>query len=282
MYWLLSSMAKMLSLFSFAKLEGMANALAFICFDIFRVRRRVMLRNLKIAFGEDLNAQQRVKIARVAFSNFIQSVFEAFVCRKHPIDADVLVENAEILEREIAKEQGVYFLLCHMGNWEAMGAFMSHRFRPSYTAMKKVGSKGVNRYIENMRIGNDMHWIKREKKGEASRQMAEILNRGELVGFVMDQARPGEPRLPFFSKDAKTNTSLAAIWQKRPAPIVPAYFYRRGFGRHTLVINPPITMRVTDDPKADVIFNSKLFNHEVEKIVTRRPEHYFWFHNRWK
>lgn len=282
MYLLLSGIAKMLGLLSFAALERLAAAVTFLFFDIFRVRRKLMLRNLSIAFGDDYSPSQRVTIARHAFANFIQSMFESFICRKYAIDADVQVENAEILEAEMAKEEGVYFLLCHMGNWEAMGAFVSHRFRPSYTAMKKIGSKGINRYVENMREKNDMHWIKREKKGDAVRQMKEILGRGECVGFVMDQARPGEPRLPFFSKDAKTNTSLAAIWQKHPAPIVPAYFYRRAFGKHTLVINPPLTLRVSDNPQADILENSKLFNSEVEKIVRQKPEHYFWFHNRWK
>jgi len=42
----------------------------------------------------------------------------------------------------------------------------------------------------------------------------------------MPQARPGEPRLPFFNKPAKTNTSLAAFWQRYPAPIVPGYCRR--------------------------------------------------------
>lgn len=282
MYLLLSGIAKMLGLLSFATLERLAAVVTFLFFDIFRVRRKLILRNLSIAFGDDYSASQKVTIGRHAFSNFIQSIFESFICRKYAIDADVQVEHGEILETEMAKEQGVYFLLCHMGNWEAMGAFVSHRFRPSYTATKKIGSKGINRYVEDMRVNNDMHCIKREKKGDGVRQMKEILGRGEFVGFVMDQARPGEPRLPFFSRDAKTNTSLAAIWQKNPAPIIPAYFYRRAFGKHTLVFNPPLTLQVSDDPTVDILENSKLFNLEVEKIVRHKPEHYFWFHNRWK
>ena len=72
------------------------------------------------------------------------------------------------------------------------------------------------------------------------------------------------------------------ICQKRPAPIVPAYFYRRAFSCHTLVVQPELTMQVTADSKEDIRQNSLLFNSEVEKIVRQKPEHYFWFHNRWK
>lgn len=282
MYLFLSGIGTMLSLLPFRVLTFLSMITTVVFFDVLRVRRRLMLKNISIAFGDQYQRKERVRLARKACHNFIQSMLEAIVCRRHAIDADVVVENSEILKEAIAREEGVYFLLCHMGNWEAMGSFVSRRYRPSHTAMKKIGSKGVNRYVEDMRKRNDMHWIKRACKGDAVRQMNEILDRGELVGFVMDQARCGEPRLPFFNKDAKTNTSLAAIWIKRPAPVIPAYFYRRGFGRHTLVINPPLNLRKTDDLSTDILHNSILFNQEVEKIVRERPEHYFWFHNRWK
>jgi KDO2-lipid IV(A) lauroyltransferase len=282
MYLVLSGIGTMLSLLSFRALEFLSLMMTILFFDVFRIRRRLMLKNISIAFDNEYKSCEKIRMARKACHNFIQSMLEAIVSRRHAIDADVVVENSEILEEAIALEGGVYFLLCHMGNWEAMGSFMSRRYRPSHTAMKTIGSKGVNRYVEEMRSRNDMHWIKRAKKGDAVRQMNEILDRGELVGFVMDQARCGEPRLPFFNADAKTNTSLAAIWNKRPAPVIPAYFYRRGFGRHTLVINPPLQLKRSEDLSADILENSTLFNSEVEKIVRQRPEHYFWFHNRWK
>ncbi|MBC7661198.1 MAG: lysophospholipid acyltransferase family protein [Chitinophagaceae bacterium] len=282
MYLFLSGISSMLSLLSFGALEMLAFCVTFLLFDVLRIRRRLMIRNIGIAFGDQYQPYERIVMARKAFNNFVQTLLETFISRRHPIAADVEVENSAILEEAIAGGEGVYFLLCHMGNWEAMGSFMSRRYRPSHTAMKKIKSKGLNRYIDEMRVRNEMHAIKKSCKGDAVRQMNEILDRGELVGFVMDQARCGEPRLPFFSQDARTNTSLAAIWNKRPAPIIPAYFYRRGFGRHTLVINPPLTLHKSDDLKSDIILNTTLFNGEVEKIVRERPEHYFWFHNRWK
>lgn len=282
MYFFLRGFGAMLSILPFRALELLSIAISVLFFDIFRLRRRLMLKNISIAFGDAYTSEEKVRIARMACHNFVQSMLEALVSRHHTIDADVTVENSEIMEQAIARGEGVYLLLCHMGNWEAMGSFMSHRYRPAHAAMKKVGSKGVNRYVEEMRARNEMHWIKRTKKGDAMRQMREILDRGDLVGFVMDQARSGEPRLPFFNADAKTNTSLAAIWNKRSAPVVPAYFYRRAFGKHTLVIHPALTLQRSEDLAGDILHNSTLFNREVEKIVREHPEHYFWFHNRWK
>ncbi|MCX6131608.1 MAG: lysophospholipid acyltransferase family protein, partial [Proteobacteria bacterium] len=110
----------------------------------------------------------------------------------------------------------------------------------------------------------------------------EVLARGEIVGFIIDQARPGEPRLPFFSKPAKTNTSLAAIWCRARAPIVPVFIHRQSFGHHIIECQPELVLQETASSADDIIHNSLIFNRVVETAVRRYPEHYFWFHNRWK
>ncbi|MCX6128205.1 MAG: lysophospholipid acyltransferase family protein, partial [Proteobacteria bacterium] len=110
----------------------------------------------------------------------------------------------------------------------------------------------------------------------------EVLDRGEIVGFVIDQARPGEPRLPFFGTPAQTNTSFAAIWHRRQAPIVPGYMHRTAFGEHVLEFEKPLHLDVSKDRANDILQHSELFNTVVERAVRKYPEHYFWLHNRWK
>ncbi len=63
MYLLMSGIAKMLELLSFNVLERLAGALTFLFFDIFRIRRKLMLRNLSIAFGESYTARQRGRLS---------------------------------------------------------------------------------------------------------------------------------------------------------------------------------------------------------------------------
>lgn len=263
-------------------LDALSRVMTFVFFDLFRIRRKLMLKNLTIAFGESYGPSEKKRIARTAFRNFLQTIFESLVSHRHPIDGKVAVEGRTILDEALAEGRGTYILCLHMGNWEALAAAISHQFRPAYAVMKTIGSAGVTRFVEELREKNGVYWIKRKAKGDAYRQMVEILNRGEIVGFMMDQARPGEPRLPFFSQDAKTNTSLAAIWQKRPAPIVVASIVRRRFGEHLLTVGPRLEPEDLGDPKSDAIRNSILFNRAVEDVIRRNPEHYFWFHNRWK
>lgn len=282
MYAFARFVAWFLSQFSFRTLERFANITTWVFFDIFRFRRSLMLKNLDIAFPTEYTREEKVKMARSTFSHFLQTILEVMISKKYPIDADVEVVGAEYLNAALAEGKGCYILAFHMGNWEAMGATVTRRFRPAYTAVKKVGSTGLNRFVEERRQENGLYWLPRTSPGAAVKRMFQVLNEGNIVGFIMDQARPGEPRLPFFTQTAKTNTSLAAIWAKRPAPVLVISIVRKKFGSHLLTLQPPLELQMTGDKAADVLANSLIFNQAVERNVRLHPDQYFWFHNRWK
>jgi len=182
----------------------------------------------------------------------------------------------------LAQGKGAYILCMHLGNWEAMGAACSRNFGPSHVLVKAVGTSGLNRFVSEYRERNGFHWVKRQRKGDGLKAIANVLARGEIVGFVMDQARPGEPKLPFFGHLAKTNTSFAAILRRHQAPVVPSFVIREGFHKHTEYFLPPVELSFSEDAEADVLKHSALFNRIVEDCVKRCPEQYFWLHNRWK
>ena len=257
--------------------------ITFLGFDILRLRRKVVLQNLRIAF-KDQPIQKLEKIGRRSIYNFVLTFMELLRSKRHDISQDIEIHGEEHLKAALEKNQGAYCLCFHMGNWEAMCSIMSRKITPSHVIVKKVGGDGTNKFVEELRTHNNFNWIRRRKgkKGDGVRQIKSVLGKNEVVGFVIDQARPGEPKLSFFGKPAKTNTSFAAIWQKAPAPIIPAFIRRKSLGKHEFQILPEITMQETDDPKKDIIDNSLMFNSIVEKIVSQYPEHYFWMHNRWK
>lgn len=281
MGWILQKWADLLVRLTPVQSERLARVFAAIWFRFLRIRRGLMLQNLKVAFPE-LGVEAHRKIAEESLGHFLMTVFEFL--RAPVIDPvpDVEVVGREHLVRALEKNQGVYVLCFHLGNWEVMGATMTRLIAPSYVLVKKVGFGSLDRFVSQIRQTIGFLTVARKKKGDGFARIKEILGRGEIVGFVMDQARPGEPKLPFFGKPAKTNTSLAAIHQKMSAPIVPGYMIRRSFGKHTLVFEPELLLPVTGDEKQDIVERSILFNRVVEEAVRRAPQCYFWLHNRWK
>ncbi|MBF0443773.1 MAG: lysophospholipid acyltransferase family protein [Oligoflexales bacterium] len=282
MYYFLKFIAAIVSSWNDSKLEKAAKVIAYFFFDIMRIRRRTIVRNLEIAFGDRLSNSDRLSIGRQSVYHFSLSILETLHSYRNDIAANIEIKGLENLKTALEKGRGAYILCFHMGNWEAMASVMTRTITPSYVIVKKVGSKGVNRFVEELRDKNSFLFIKREKKGDVYRSIKEILSRNQIVGFVIDQARPGEPKLPFFSHPAKTNTSFAAIWRRLRSPIIPGYIYRTGPGVHVLNFLPEIKPVISDNLEKDLIDHSILFNLCVEKVVSEKPEQYFWMHDRWK
>ncbi|MEI6399589.1 MAG: lysophospholipid acyltransferase family protein, partial [Pseudomonadota bacterium] len=241
----------------------------------------LVMQNIKTAFP-NLSDKEAAAIGLASFRNFAMTGLEVFQSRYTDIAANIEAEGAEHLTAAVAQGNGVYILCCHLGNWEAMGAAINRRYAPTYVIVKKVGSPNVDRFVNEIREHNQFRVIIRRKKGDGARQILETIKRGDAVGFVMDQARPSEPKLPFFGVPAKTNTSFAALHQKRPAPIVAGYMIRTAFGRHKMFFLPALELPADPDPKKEILDRSVFFNSVVEYMVRQAPEHYFWLHNRWK
>lgn len=264
-------------------LDRLASALTFVSYDVLKVRRSLIESNILTAYGPSMPASERTKLGRTAFYHFVLTALE-FLNKAHSggLADDVRFEGREHIDQALAQGKGAYILCIHMSSWEAMGGAVTANVCPSYVIVKKVGSPGINRFIVDARRRNHFYCIERSQKGDAYRGIVSTLNRGEIVGFVMDQSRPGEKELPFFGVPTKTNSSLAAIWQRRPAPIIPSYITRTGVHQYTVTFLPEVVMHQSKSLKNDVIINSLRFNQVVEEMIISCPEQYFWLHDRWK
>lgn len=262
--------------------EHLARGLATILFDILRIRRRLMIHNLSLAFP-DVPEKTNVQTARTSLYHLCLTMIEFLASTHRDISKHVTIKNPEFAQQILARGQGMYAVVTHMSNWEAFGSALTRQVAPTYVIVKKVGGPSTNRRIEFLRAHNDFLTVKRQKKGDAFAAIRDTLSANRIIGFVMDQSRPGEPKLPFFGIPAKTNTSLAAIWRKCPAPLIPVLLHRiPGTRRMEIEFLPEIQLEKTADESADILRHSTQFNAAVEAIVRRHPDQYFWMHARWK
>jgi KDO2-lipid IV(A) lauroyltransferase len=281
LYWAAKVFALALSFLSPRATGALATAIAWFLFDVCRFRRFLVLSNIATAFPK-MPKSERIKLGRVSFANFILTAFEFLRSIRHDICADVELLGADHLHNALSQQHGAYVICCHLGNWEAMGAKMTRAIAPSHVLVKKVGGAGLDRFVTELRRRNGFLPVIRKEKGDGLKAIVKALSRHEVVGFAMDQARPGEPKLPFFGKPAKTNTSLAAIWMRHPAPIVSAFVRRLGVGRHVVEIMPALELKVSGNAEQDILALSEQFNGVVEAMIRANPSQYFWLHNRWK
>ena len=281
MYWITWAFARLVGYTPVVILESISQGIAIVFFDVLRIRRRLILSNISIAFPE-LPESEKIRMGRASIKHFVVTIFETFRSSVVPLADGVTFKNPEVMDAAMAQNKGVYMLCTHSGNFEVLGGVVSMRWKSVTVPVKHVGQGGFDRYVHEQRLKVSLEPVRRTKKGAGFLAMRKALNEGRPVGFMLDQARPGQPRLPLFGKPAKTNTSLAAIWRRFPAPLLPLYCRRIAFGKHEVVFLPELQLIVTDDAEQDVLEYSMTYNKIVEQIVKACPDQYWWIHNRWK
>jgi KDO2-lipid IV(A) lauroyltransferase len=263
-------------------LSAFCKFLGVFLFDFVRLRRSLVIRNIKTAFP-DISDQDATSMGRRAMIHLVTTVIELFWVFTNDMEPRVTFDQPEIMATAMGKGKGVYVVCTHTGNFEALAMKLSRSFAKVTTPVKKVGSMaGVNRFIFENRSKQGMDAFVRTRKGEGFIAMRRALEEKRIAGFMLDQARPGEPRIPLFGKPAKTNTSLGAIWERCPAPIIPAYSERIGFARHVVHLLPEVPFKSSGDPQADILSRAVQCNTIVEDIIRRCPDQYWWVHDRWK
>ncbi|HEV3113609.1 MAG TPA: 4'-phosphopantetheinyl transferase superfamily protein [Candidatus Binataceae bacterium] len=249
------------------------------------IRRRVVMSNLKRAFGAVLDEQQIVTLAQGFYGHLLRSIAEfarnLMPWGRRPV---VRVENVEAILNAYHLGRGVLVLSGHFGNWEvALPAGMEHF--PEYRGRFHVLRRPLPRWLDGL-------VVRRMRKGglgvipkRGSLEM--ILDRlaaRDAVIFIMDQhagARDGV-LVDFFGSPAWTFRSLALVALRTSAPVVPAALWREDDGSHVMRFEEALPTVDGADADEAIAANTRLYNAALERIILRHPEQWFWMHRRWK
>ena len=116
--------------------KGIGGLLAFLWFDLFRIRRQVVLDNLQIAFP-DWDRARRVRVGRQSLRfmgwNFVEYSLFPFL-NKENYQRYFEFHGWELYEQAIARGKGVLLLTLHLGNGDMGCAGLALNGMP-----KKVG-----------------------------------------------------------------------------------------------------------------------------------------------
>ena len=282
MFFVLKSFAYFISYLPNGVLVGGSHLLTFIAYDLLGIRKKILLKNLDIAYGSSLDTKQKKQIARQSFLHFFFTVFELLKSIRVPLSSQLKIIGKDYAEESAAAEKGVFILLFHMGNWEVLGGAFSAMRANSPGVVKPVGSPAVNKLVQYIREKNGMQSLYRDNNIEILREIIRQIKRGSFVGFPMDQFRPGDIEVDFFGKKTATNSGLAILARKFGCEVLVSYCIRRSFFNFELYIQPPLELQKTATSKDDIAANTLLFNQEMEKVIVKHPEQYMWLHNRWK
>lgn len=239
-------------------------------------RRRIVMRNLRIAFAGEKTAEELEAMAREVFrragANLLCSLRTADMGRSSL--ARTLVVRDEIVYREaVAKGKGVVMVLAHMGNWEALAQWFP-RLLPPETEGGTV-YRPLNNPLMNARVAaaRARHGIRLFSKDDNPLGMAGFLRRGGVLGVLSDQRAGYVGELVPFCGRITSCTPIPAILARRTGAAVVGVSVRTvGAGRWEMGFH---ALEVTSPTTTDVMGL-------VERMMRESPEDVFWLQERWK
>ena len=245
-------------------------------------RRKRIAENLRVAFGDELTANERKQLARQVFRNMARVPVEVLWFDR------LLASPAQVERRCVfegswpAPEEGPGVIAAgHLGNWEVCIRGLRHRLKRFRTVVRPVDVPAIDELVTRIRGGRDSIL---EKHG-ASRGLMRSLAEGWWVGIASDQnAGLDGLYLPFFGLVASQHDTPARLALREGVPL---YFVssRRLPGpeihftvRLDLLAHPA---RRSADPEAVSGLTQAVSDH-LEQLVRATPEQYNFLHRRWK
>lgn len=245
--------------------------------------RRVALRNLKIAYGEELDDAERRRIAIAVFRNFGKVAIEfPYIAAMPPEGIRAVTrlddEDRNRIDQALAQGRGVIAFSAHLGNFELMArrfALEGYRFT---VVVRNDQNAAFTRTINGLRMSGGYEVIGR---GDAARPILKHLRSGGVVGVIPDQ-RSDDMIAPFFGRPSGTVAGPAVLALRTGAPLLPMFCIRQPDNTHKLVVMDPIYARPTGDSDADVLAVMTQVNRIMEEVIRNYPSQWLWLHDRWK
>ncbi len=256
-------------------------------------RKRTIIDNMHIAFGDTLNQNQIVILAKAYYSHIATTLKELFSFKlksENNLKSIVRIEGVEHVTKALEKDKGLLLLTGHLGNWEVVPVAGIKQFEllkgRFYFLRKNIRVK----WIENLLFRRFYQAGLQVIAGKNRLDKAyEALEKKSALVFVMDQhvntREKGSKEgvlVPFFKKQAGTYRSLAILHGHTKAPLLAVTTYRNNDGTHVLKFSREIERLHSDSYKEEIRINTEQYNRVLEQLIMEHPEQWHWMHRRWK
>lgn len=225
----------------------------------------------------DLPAAEVERIVRAVSDNVGRTIIEIYSGPEfvaHAVGHPLTGGGVAALEEAHAAGRPVILVTGHFGNYDASrAALIARGYRVGGLYMPMANAHFNAHYVKAIsRIGTPL--FPRGKKGLA--EMVRHLRSGGMLGMVIDQNMGHGAPLTFFGKTALTALSAADLALKYDALLVPTYGIRGPDGlSFTIVVEEPI-------PPSTPEAMTQALNDNLEALVRRHLDQWFWIHRRWK
>lgn len=284
---LLIKLVKVLGLVPETATERISGFVGSLVYRLAGRHRAIAIDNLTMAMGDQIDAGQIRRIVRRVFHNLCRMVFEigwSLRLSQRDVGRWFAIEGAHHYRQVFASGRGVLFVLSHFGNWELLPCIAALMGHPIHIVYRPLDNPLLERFIRFLRFRFGAGAIATHPRGDrAMARVIRCLRNGEGVGMLMDQNVDWYEGVfvDFFGRRACTSRSAAMLAARTGAAIVPCFIVRQG-RRFKGVFGPVLEPSRTGDGRRDIEDTTQAFTAVIEAAVRRRPDQWFWVHQRWK
>lgn len=266
----------------------LAKFFGWMAFYFIPIRKRVVLENLRIAFGKEKDEQELRRIARQCYQNFAMMFVEFIKLPVMNTDqiASLITEiiGQEYFEEVGGKHGGYIVVSGHLGNWELVAQYFTQAGVPLSVVVRPMHNPLFDVEINQTRRIRGAEVI--PTRGTL-KELISAIKKKRVVAFLIDQdARKEGIFVNFFSKPASTFTGPAVLLYRYKVPILPMFTVRTTLNQHRVIFTTPIYPKdfingnsLTEEVIKKIV---QVYTSVLESFVREYPEQYFWFHRRWK
>ncbi len=256
----------------------------------FKLRHRVVLENLRIAFpGEDADsAARRESLFRSAYFHLALLILEILMLlgpMRRYASKKVELRGLDHWKKAKTLGKGVVMLSSHVGNWEVMLAGGGVLGIDIMMVTKHLKPEWLHQAIEKGRLKCG---VRATYEPRTFRDVLKHLKLNGTVGFVLDQyaGPPVGVRVPVFGVPVGTNTVVAMLARRTGAPVLPVVNYRTPEGGFVVEIFPPLELSfqgtAEEDQNRELAEATAKFASVLETHIVAQPEQWLCIHRRFK
>jgi Kdo2-lipid IVA lauroyltransferase/acyltransferase len=246
-----------------------------------RHRYKVAMSNLEVAFGNQLSADERRKIARQSFQHFARTMVDLLWSPRltqQNLSCYVELQNFEETARGTGPERSVIIACYHYSNFEWLslacgfldlrGTIISQEFKNSSLdpIFKRLREQSGHELIPRARGLVRLYKVLRQK--------------GRTALLVDLTVPPNQGAVVIDCFGLKTSVTAAHAWlhKQTGAPIIPAHCEPLPNGRYRLIFHEKLdkTGGMTHEQIAQACWNS------FEPFVRKNPGPWLWMYKHWR
>ena len=280
MYYLILGLLYLFSFLPLWIIYRISDFISFLMHYVFGYRRKVLMKNLSIAFPEKTE-KEKMAIIKKFYRNFTDTFLEAI--KLLSISEKSLRKRIQydpsVLNELYATGNSCQLHPGHHFNWERVNVRVAQELLYPYLAVYiPIGSKVIDRVFKYFR----------EKTGtimlpatDMKNAMLPYRNKQYLLALVADQ-NPGDPSrghwVKFFGRWTPFVTGPEKNARLNDIPVVFARFSKPKRG-HYIVETKLASLHPAAMKEGELTLQYVRY---LEEVIRKQPEVYLWSHNRWK